>query len=384
MTSRERVFTALNHREPDHVPLDFGSTAVTGIHIDAYRRLRAFMGFEERETEILDLYQQTAVVHEDILQKLQVDTRGVLPNPPSGWRLQLAEEGEYICFVNEWGVKWRKPKENGRYFDPIGHPLAGSIERDIIDCYKWPDPVDEARFAGLAEKMHQLDKDVAPGFIVEGIGGELFDTLFWVRGAVDVYLDFGSDPSTACYLMDRFLEYQMRYWGTVVEKLGTGEIILRLGDDLGDQRGTRISPEMYRRYIKPRHRKLIQFIRQTSSKPVYVFLHSCGSVYDLVGDFIEIGVDILNPVQVSASKMESGRLKREFGRDIVFWGGGVDTQRVLPYGSTDDVKAEVKRRIDDLAPDGGFVFNPVHNIQFDVPPENIVALWEAWLEYGVY
>ena len=154
-------------------------------------------------------------------------------------------------------------------------------------------------------------------------------------------------------------------------------------DDLGTQGGPLISPDMYRRLIKPRQQELFSFIKKKAPH-AKIFFHSCGSVYHFIGDLIEAGVDILNPVQVAAADMDSKRLKKEFGNDVVFWGGGVDTQRVLPYGTPQEVRDEVKRRLDDLAPSGGFVFATVHNIQGDVPPENIVAMWETLQEYGSY
>ena len=155
-------------------------------------------------------------------------------------------------------------------------------------------------------------------------------------------------------------------------------------DDLGTQERPLISPDLYRKRIKPRHRRIFETIRKASAHKVFIFFHSCGSIRELIGDLIEIGVDALNPVQVSAKGMDTKRLKAEFGGELCFWGGGVDTQRVLPYGSPRQVKDEVRRRIEDLAPGGGFVFSAVHNIQADVPPENIMAMWEALQEYGVY
>jgi uroporphyrinogen decarboxylase len=383
-TSKERVLLALNHSESDHVPMDLGSSAVTGIHIQAYYNLRAFLGLKPLDTNLLDLYQQTAVMHEDILQQLKVDTRGIFPRASSRWTMELFDQNGYESFINEWGVTWRKPKDEGYYYDPVGHPLAGAIDDEQISAFPWPEPQDPSRFSGMKQRASRLNESIQPAIIVEGSGGELFDTLFWIRGAEDTYMDFVLNPGRACALMDRLVEYQLGYWGRVLDILHDEPIILRFGDDLGDQRGTRISPDMYRKYIKPRHKLLITSLKKCASSPIYIFLHSCGSVYNIIPDFIEAGFDILNPVQISASKMDSMRLKNEFGSDITFWGGGIDTQFILPYGTPQQVKDEVKRRIDDFAPGGGFVFNPVHNIQFDVPPENIMAMWEAWDEYGRY
>lgn len=168
-----------------------------------------------------------------------------------------------------------------------------------------------------------------------------------------------------------------------LKRLGKYCVVVGEADDLGVQDTTAISPEMYRKYVKPRHKKLFSHIKKLSPH-CYIFLHSCGSVYDVISDLIEVGVDILNPVQVSAAKMDTRKLKKEFGKDLTFWGGGVDTQDILPHRSPQQVKDEVRRRIDDLAPGGGFVFATMHNIQDDVPPENIMAMWEILREYGVY
>lgn len=210
-----------------------------------------------------------------------------------------------------------------------------------------------------------------------------FQMSFLLRGFEDFFMDLAANPPLACYLMDKVIELKMKFWGLVLEELGDYITVVALADDLGDQRGPRISLQMYKKYIKPRQKKLIGFIRKIAPHPVYIFLHSCGSVYDFIPDLIEVGVDILNPVQVSAANMDTKKLKKEFGKDIVFW-GGIDTQQVLPRGTTQQVRDEVKRRIDDLAPGGGFIFNPVHNIQEEVPPQNIMAMWEALQDYGIY
>jgi uroporphyrinogen decarboxylase len=182
--------------------------------------------------------------------------------------------------------------------------------------------------------------------------------------------------------MDKLLEIEMGYWDLILSALGDYIDVVLTANDFAGQKGLLISPSTYRKYIKPRQKKLNSFIKK--KKPyVYIFFHSCGSIYDLIPDLIDTGIDIINPVQVSAVKMDTRKLKKEFGDVLSFW-GGIDTQKILPHGGSQEVKDEVKRRIDDLAPGGGFVFAPVHNIQPDVPPENIIAMWEALQEYGEY
>ena len=383
LSSEERIKLALEHKEPDRVPFDLGSTPVTGITVGAYKNLLAHLGIKKEEIRIIDIIQQLAEVDEEVLERLKVDTRGLMTNPPSSWTLEIREKDGYKHFVDEWQIEWRMPKEGGFYYDMYRHPLKGDITRETIDNFSWPDPSDPARVAGLREKAQDY-KAKKKAIIVKSIGGGFFELGFWTRGFEDFYMDFATDPSLACYLMDKLLEIRMAYWELVLKELGNDIMIVMEGEDLGVQSGTMISPEMYRKYVKPREKKLFSYIKKVAPKPVYIFFHTCGSVYEIIPDLIEIGVDILNPVQVSAAHMDTRRLKKEFGKDIVFWGGGVDTQDVLPHGTPEKVKEEVKRRIDDLAPGGGFVFATVHNIQADVPPENIMAMWEALQEYGVY
>ncbi len=384
-TSEERVNLALNHTEPDHVPFDLGSTANTGIHIDAYKNLLLHLGIEKEEFPILNFVQQTALIHEDVLKRLKVDIRGLISKAPKNWKLKLLTEGEYKYFVDEFGIKWRMPIKNGYYYDPLDSPLSeGIINKERIDNYNWPKANDVSRIEGLEKQAKEWMSDVHTAILMEEFGAEIFDAPFWLRGTENFYLDLAANPQIACYLMDKMVELQMEYWKMIIEKLGEYISIVRLGDDLGAQNTTRISPEMYRKYVKPRQKKLFSFIKRESKKRIYIFLHSCGSIYEIIPDFIEIGVDILNPVQVSAANMDSKKLKREFGDFLTFWGGGVDTQYILASGTPQQVRDDVKKRLDDFAPGGGFIFNPVHNIQFDVPPENFVAMWETWLEYGKY
>jgi uroporphyrinogen decarboxylase len=176
----------------------------------------------------------------------------------------------------------------------------------------------------------------------------------------------------------------MKYWARALELVGKNVMIVSEADDLASQNQTLVAPETYRKLIKPRHARLFSFIKQQAKVPVKIFYHSCGAVASIIPDLIDAGIDILNPVQVSATGMDTRQLKRRFGKDLTFYGGGVDTQQVLPRGAPAQVREEVRRRIEDLAPGGGFIFNTVHNIQADVPPENIIAMWEAMREFGRY
>ena len=379
MTSRQRLLTALNHKEPDRIPYDLDGTNQSGIHHIAYRNLLSYLGIRKDEITICDPIQQLAHVHEDVLEKLKVDTRIIYPKDPSNWKLNIEEDKEGKYFIDQYGIKWTMHK-GGFYFDPTGHPLTeGSIEE--LNNHPFPDPSDKKRIEGL--------KEVARGFRERGfpvnmmsMSGGFFEAPFWLRGFENFYCDLAGNPRYACSLMDKLLEIEMGYWDLVLSELGDYIDIALTANDLGGQDGPVISPSMYRKYIKPRQKKLNSFIKNKKSS-IYIFFHCCGSIYDLLPDLIETGIDIINPVQVSAAKMNTKRLKKEFGDALTFW-GGIDTQEILPYGTPQEVKDEVKRRIDDLAPGGGFVLTSVHNIQADVPPENIMAMWETLQEYGKY
>ena len=182
--------------------------------------------------------------------------------------------------------------------------------------------------------------------------------------------------------MDRFVEVNIKRAEKYLEAVGKYAQVVQVGDDLGLQDRMQISPEMYRKRVKPRHRELYKFIKEHSD--AYLMLHSCGSIYPIIQDLIDIGVDALNPVQISAKDMDSEKLKSEFGRELTFWGGGCDTQSVLPRGSIEDVRIEVEKRISDFAPGGGFIFTQVHNIQPETPAANVDAMFRAAKEYGVY
>ena len=383
LTSEERVKLTLQHKEPDRVPFDLGSTLVTGIMLPTYKKLLTYLGMAKEDIPMIDIIQQLAEVDEDVLQRLKVDIRGLMPSILAGENPEITEDNDYTYFTDPWGIGWKMPKVGGYYYDMYKHPLKGEINKKKIDGYSWPKPAEFARLSGLKEKAKKFNEQ-RKAVIVGSLGGGFFELGFWMRSFEDFYMDFAADPSLACYLMDKLLEIRMAYWDIVLKELGDHILVVMEGQDLGEQKGTMLSPEMYRKYVKPREKKLFSHIKKIAPEPTYIFFHTCGSVYDVIPDLIESGVDILNPVQVSAAKMDTARLKKEFGKELSFWGGGVDTQDILPHGTPQQVKDEVKKRIDDLAPGGGFVFNTVHNIQADVPVENLMAMWETLQEYGVY
>ncbi len=385
MNSRERVLTALNHREPDRVPFDMGGTVLTGINVKAYTALRDYLGLPRIEPTIVDVVQQLAQVDDDVLDRLGVDVKNVAPRSSASYQIEIEEmeDGNYTYFYDEYGIGWRMPKVGGLYYDMFDHPLRGDIDESDVDCYVLPDPKDPARFAGLREAAERMIEEEQRALVVGNLSAGIFEMYLWTRGFMEGYADFIGRPALSQKIMHRFMDLQLAYWEKMFDVLGDMIDIVQLADDFAGQNDMLISPSSYRRYIKPLHKELFDFIRSRSSAKI--FLHSCGSIRKVIPDLIEIGLDIVNPVQVSAAGMDSAELKREYGKDLTFWGGGVDTQRAFDENHTpEEVSEDVKRRITDLMPGGGFVFATVHNIQHNVPPENIMAMWETLQEYGIY
>jgi uroporphyrinogen decarboxylase len=350
MNSRQRVLLALNHQEADRVPFDLGGTGATGIHLVAYENLRRYLDLRQVEARCEDIIQQLAVVDEDVAERLQTDCRNVAPRSSAIYNLVLRDEGRYTAYTDEWGIDWRMPS------DP--HRFEGLKER--------------------AKAVHEEGKIVCLG----GLSAGVTEMHSWLRGFENYYTDFYLNPDLAGYLMDKIVELKEQYWACALAEAGEYADVVMEADDMAGQERLLLSPKLYRKFIKPRHTRLFSFIKEQA--PVKIFFHTCGAIRPLVGELIESGIDILNPVQKSAGGMDLSALKREFGPDVVFWGGGVDTQHVFNSGTPEQVRDDVKESLDSLAPGGGFVFGTVHNTQADVPPENIMAMWETLQEHGVY
>jgi uroporphyrinogen decarboxylase len=379
MNSRERILAALDHKEPDRIPVDLGSTQVTGIHVVAYRNLRAALGLPPLEPQMCDTIQQLALPDDDVIERLGVDVRGLFPLNSHNWNIRTRDIGEYWEYVDEWGITHHRPKPDGLYFSMVRSPLsaAGTTAADV-DAFAWPNTADLQRIAGLRERAlayRAQDKAV----MIKGVLAGVFEMAQRIRGMENLLMDMASDELLACAVLDKMVELKLAFWEMALPQLADVVDVVSEADDYGTQVSQLISPRMFRRLIKPRQAALFKRIKQLAPQ-AKLFFHSCGNVRPLLPDFIEIGVDILNPVHVRATGMEPAALKRDFGKDIVFWGGGVDTQGVLPNGSPQEVKDDVRRNVDALAPGGGYIFNTVHNIQADVPPQNIVAMWEALRE----
>ena len=373
MTSRERVLAAMRHEEADRVPIDLGA-GTTGIEVEAYDRLKALLGFESRTRTFV---RDHAEVDEAILQRFGIDTRYVRVGAPRGYRLQIDADNSY---VDIWGVRWRKPPSS-LYWDMAGHPIAEPT-RAALKAYQWPDPHDPGRTDGLRERAQALAEQNEYAVVLDNTGFGAFEQGWALRGFENFYMDLVAEPEFADALMQAVADYQIALYEHVLAEVGPYVDVVMVAEDLGSQDGPLISPDTYRRMIKPVEKRIWQFIKSKTN--ARLFLHSCGSVRRFIPDLIELGVDILNPIQVAAAEMDPAELKREYGKDLTFWGGGCDTQRVLTFGTPDDVEREVRQRIRELGPGGGFVFNQIHNIQPGVPAENIVRMFETVLTHGGY
>lgn len=384
MNSRQRVKLALNHQEPDRVPFDLGGTVLTSINLHSYRKLREYLGLPEVEVRVMDIFQQIAEVDDDVREKLGGDARNVAPRSSATFQIEIDKTSMpgYDFFHDEWNIGWRMPKEGGFFYDMFHHPLAGTRTLDDIRNFKWPDPTDPARFVGLREQARHVGEDLGELVIAGGMAAGFFELVCWTRGYADVYPDLVNNIPWVEYLMDTIVDIKLAYWEQALPLIKDYVDVVQEADDLAGQFDLLISPETYRKLIKPRHKKIVDFIKARAD--VKVFYHCCGAIREIIPDLIECGFDIINPVQVSATGMESKALKRDFGNEIVFWGGAVDTQGVFTDGTPQQVRDEVRRRVDDFAPGGGFVAAAVHNIQANVPAENIIAMWEAIRECGSY
>ena len=376
MNSRERVLTALNHKEPDKVPIDLGGTIVTTLTRVAYQNLRNYLGMPPDDKPVISHRQMDTVYpREDLLQRYEVDVRAVAMKGP--WCFEPREMPDN-SFYDEFNIRWKKASY---YYDVVERPLADATVHDLATA-AWPDPYDPGRVAGLREEAQALYENTEYAIVADIMCLGPFEGGCVLRGYEQFLTDLYWDPHFAEALLDKITETDIALWDAFLNAVGDYVHIVAQGDDVGIQTGPYISPEMYRKFIKPRQRRIFEFIHsRTQAK---IFYHSCGSVYDLIPDFIEIGVDILNPIQRSAKKMDIAQMKREFGRDLCFWGGAIDVQQVLPFATLQQIEDEVKRTLDIMAPGGGYVFFPSHNIQADVTPDRIHHMYHTALQYRDY
>ncbi len=406
MNRRERVLAAINHKEADKIPVDCGSMRSTGIMGLAYNELKRYLGLDESTTKIYDMVQQLALVEEWYLDKFQIDSVDLARtfannkedwiewNLPDGspalrpaW-VDIRREGEdWVCYNGD-NLEVGRMTPNIVYFTQTNYPLMGLENADVTDLKRymgetiWGHVADPAWRHGSRDNFPQMLRDNLLKFQGENdyatmfaIGGNFFEYGQYLYRTDEFLINMLIEQDNVEKLLDKLLEIHLETLDRVLSGIGDSVDILMFGDDLGTQNTTMISRDLYKQLIYPRQKKLFQYVHDHSNAKV--FLHSCGAIYDIIGDLIDAGVDILNPVQIGATGMEPKRLKEEFGKDGVCWGGGIDTQHVLASGTPEEVAEAVKRNCDIFMKDGGFVFNQVHNIVDGVPPESIVAMYEA-------
>ena len=374
-THRDRVTATLSHKEADRIPFDLGGTFLSSVHIVPYQALKSHYGINDEDSIILK-NGQIAGIHEPILEEIGIDFRYVSLGIPDSYEdIPVGDDG----YQDSYGIVRRKPR-GSYYYDLVKSPLSGPISIQDITSFHWPNPSDPGFTRGLRDRLLEFRRDYDYALVLPIFGGVVQFTQY-LRGFEDWFLDLALDERLAGTLFDAAVEQFTAQARSILKEVGDLIDIVAFGDDLGLQNGPMISPEQYRRLIKPRHKKILDVLKYGSR--AFVLMHCCGSIAWVINDLIELGVDAINPVQVSAKDMDTKVLKKEFGDRITFW-GGIDTQYVLPSGTVQDVKSEVKKRIEDLAKGGGFVLAPVHNIQPGVSVENIVAIYEAGQEFGQY
>ena len=373
MTSRERVRRALQHELPDRIPVDLGSTNCTTVTKVAYDDLKQELGVDLPTVQFIMENFQIVRVDEQILQRLGVDTRGIFGKPASHPVKRVIDQKTY---VSEWNITYHMP-EGGLYYDIVECPLKDATTKDL-ETFEWPDPADPCRLTGLkreATKRHRENEFALVGDMVET---GIFEPCWYLRGFEQFLTDLVLNKEFAHALLQSMLETQLRRYELFLAEVGDCLDVVFVGDDLATSESSLMSIDLYREMIKPYQKRYFEGIkRMTGARLLY---HSCGNISAFLLDLIEIGVDILNPVQVNANGMNPINLKAEHGEKLSFW-GGIDTSAVLPRGTVQDVENEIRRRIRELGPTG-YVLCPVHDVQPDVPGRNLLAMYNAAKRFG--
>ncbi|MFO7917947.1 MAG: uroporphyrinogen decarboxylase family protein [Anaerolineae bacterium] len=411
MNSRERVMAAVDQRETDRVPIDLSGHRSSGIMAIAYDRLKKHLGITSGDIYVYDFVQQLAIVEEPVLDRFGVDTielgRGFDRDPddwhdwvlPDGTPCKIPATIHPVRMDGDWhiyhedGTLIAVQKEGSLYFEQTCWPLADSEDEQFDDLET---PQEKVMWSTLASPPTNMDYDedglqvLAEGAralrassdraIIGLFGGNLFEMGQYLFRNDNFFLLLAGEPQRAHRFLDGLVELHLENLEKFLSAVGPHIDIIMFGDDFGMQTGPQISPAMYKKFFKPRQRIMWQRAKELAD--VKVMLHSCGGIYPFIADMIDAGLDIIQPVQISAQGMNPERLKRELGQDICLWGGGCDTQEVLPNGEPEEIAEHVHRNIDILFSDGGFVFQQVHNIMADVPPENIVAMLDAVRSYS--
>jgi uroporphyrinogen decarboxylase len=381
MSSRQRVLAVLDHRQPDRVPIVIGVSNATSIKMKPYRRLKALCGIESEDRFLYDWPELgTAQVDEATLRRLHGDVRGVWDRFPETTYARNRRRPEHADYIDDWG-SGAVEIEPGVWFPGI-HPLAQAETLAELEAYPWPDMDDPYRVAHVRQSAAALAEEGL--YTILATPWLLFplERAFAMQGMDRFLRNLALHPDFAQALLEKIAARCKTLMGHFLGELGDNVDMIKIGDDLGMQESLLMSPRMYRRLVKPVHADYIAFIKQHTR--ARVFFHTDGDVFDLLDDFVEIGVDVLNPVQTAAGRMSNlAELKKRYGNNLVFC-GGIDTQRILPFGSPAEVREEVRRVIHMLGPGGGYMLGAVHTIMDEVPPENILAMVDAVEEFGTY
>ncbi len=408
MTGRQRILTALEHREPDRVPIDFGAHRSSGIAAVAYAKLRKYLGLPERPIRVYDPIQQLAIIDEDVLNRFQVDAielgrafaledehwvDWVLPDGTPcqmpRWAAPERGDGEWVLRGPTGKVLGRMP-DGALYFEQCYWPFlerddpdhAADALQDTIWCGIPSPPGPLGTGADGAQRLREGAKRLRESTdraILGLFGGNLMECGQFLYRNDHFYMLLAGEPQRAERVLDNLTENHLKNLEVFLGAVGQYIDIIVFGDDLGMQSGPQISPRMYRQLFKPRHAAMWRRAKELA--PVKVMLHCCGGVRELLDDLIDAGLDAINPVQISCKGMEPAGLKRDFGSRITFWGGGCDTHRFLSFGSPQEIREHVRQQLGILSPGGGFVFQQVHNILANIPPQNVEAMFDTVLEF---
>ena len=416
MTSRERILTSLSHREPDQVPVDFASTAVTGIHVSVVAALRDYYGLEKRPVKVHEPYQMLGLVEDDLKAAMGIDTEGVFPRKTlfafenRGWKPWRCQDGLEVLVPEDFRTTVDANGDILIYPEgDLSAPPSGKMPKGgfFFDTIVRQEPIDEERlnpednleeFGPVTEEdldYFRREVDAAAGkgrAVVANFGGTGFGDIALVpapflkypKGIRDIAEWYISTRTRRDYIHAVFskqCEYALANLARICEVVGNRvDVVFLCGTDFGTQESSFCSRQTFDELWLPYYKRINDWIHANTTWKC--FKHSCGSVERFIPSFLEAGFDILNPVQCSAAHMEPEQLKSTYGDRLTFWGGGVDTQRTLPFGTPQQVREEVLRRLEIFSKGGGYVFNSIHNIQAGTPVENVVAMLEAVREFN--
>jgi len=386
MKSRERVRFTLNHKEPDKVPIDLGGNQ-SSIHIKAYKKLLNFLDVEDKNIQYADFVQQIVRPCDQILERFGIDIRYV--QPLGGMvRVQDMEplyEGKYIGLYDQFGVFWgdnaKKNLDDILYYDPVIHPFENFTTIKEVKNYNWPDGRDRTPFKGLKDYAKKLRDETEYALSTPPVGC-VYEYCTFLFGFTKTLRYLKTKPEIIVSAMEELLKYWTDYVTTFLDEVGRYLDVVCINGDLAEQAGPIMSIKLYEKMIKPLERKLSLRIHDLVDAKINY--HSCGSIAQFIPHFTEIGYDVVNPVQISAFDMEPCSLKKRFGETMSFWGGLCNSQKTLPFGTPNQIREEVKKNFECLKPGGGFVASNIHNITAEVPPQNIVAMFDAALEFRNY